>query len=76
MTTTTATHFVNVPEVTARRAAEWRYVLELIADGKEAELEALARLHGWRGPQLDMTGDGNMLAAIRCVADALTLPFG
>lgn len=72
----TLTTTIAVPERTARRAAEWRYALKLIADGKEAELEALARLHGWRGPQLDMTGEGNMLAAIRQVADALTLPFG
>lgn len=71
---TTAT--VGIPVATAQRAAEWRYLLELIANGDDVKLMALARLYGWAGPFVDQTHEGNKLSAIRQAADVLTLPFG
>lgn len=59
----------------ARRAEAQRYLLELIANDDEAKLFELARLHGWPGPRLDYTADANKLAAIRHIADVLTLPW-
>lgn len=73
--TAQATAFISVPESAAKRAAEMRYALELIANDDHLKLEAFARLHGWTGPHLNATQELNKLSAIRHIADMLTLPF-
>lgn len=55
---------ILITESVAKRAAEHRYLLQLIANGDDDKVLAFARLHGWKG-------GGDVMAAVRHVSQRL-----